>query len=118
MGSEKIDNKHGVGIMLNKRWRQRSIDTEYINQRAISTTIMVNRQRIKLMSVYFSQSGYADHHIEKCTKTIEKTHCKLQKIHSTNWWRLHCRTGDLITEMNVIVLADTHSTRESNEVTG
>ena len=117
MGSEKIDNKHGVGIMLNKRWRQRSIDTEYINQRAISTTIMVNRQRIKLMSVYFSQSGYADHHIEKCTKRsrntlqiAKDTFHKLVETSLPNW--------DLITEMNVIVLADTHSTRESNEVTG
>ena len=42
--------------MLNKRWRQRIIDTEYINERAITTTILVNRQHIKLMSVYFSHS--------------------------------------------------------------
>ena len=33
---EKFGNKHGVGIMLNNRWRQRIIDTEYINERAIS----------------------------------------------------------------------------------
>ena len=60
------------GIMLNKKWRQRIIDTEYINERAISTTIVVNRQRIKLMSVYFTHSGYADHHMEKMYKMIEK----------------------------------------------
>ena len=53
MGAGKYDNKHGVGIMLNKRWRKRTIDTEYINERAITTTILVNRQHIKLMSVYF-----------------------------------------------------------------
>ena len=57
--------------MLNKRWRN-NIDTEYINERAITTTIMVNRQHIKLMSVYFPHSKYADHHIEKMHKTIEK----------------------------------------------
>ena len=68
MGAGKYGNKHGVGIMLNERWRQRIIDTEYINERAITTTIMVNRQCIKLMSVYFTHSGYADHLIEKCTK--------------------------------------------------
>ena len=33
---------------------------------------MVNHQRIKLVSVYFTHSGYADHHIEKLYKTIEK----------------------------------------------
>ena len=72
MGFGQFDNKHGVGIMLNKRWRQRIIDTEYINERAITTTILVNRQHIKLMSVYFTHSKYADHHIEKMYKTIEK----------------------------------------------
>ena len=71
MGAEKYDNKHGVGNMLNKRWRK-IIDTEYINERAITTTILVNRQHIKLMSVYFPHSKYADHHIEKMYKTIEK----------------------------------------------
>ena len=51
MGAGKYDNKHGVGIMLNKKWRQRIINTEYINERAITATIVVNRQRIRLMSV-------------------------------------------------------------------
>ena len=78
MGAGRFDNKHGVGIMLNKKWRQRIIDTEYINERAITTAIVVNRQRIKLMSVYFRHSGYADHHIDKMYKTIEKhtANCK------------------------------------------
>ena len=57
--------------MLNKRWRKRIIDTEYINERAITTTILVKRQHIKLMSVYFPHSKYADHHVEKMYKTIE-----------------------------------------------
>ena len=72
MSAGKYDNKHGVGIMLNKRWRKRIIDTEYINERAITTTILVNRQHINLMSVYFPHSKYADHQIEKMYKTIEK----------------------------------------------
>ena len=78
MGAGKYDNKHGVGIMLNKKWRQRIINTEYINERAITATIVVNRQRIRLMSVQFSHSGYADHYIEKMFKTIEKhtANCK------------------------------------------
>ena len=72
VGAGTYDNKHGVGIMLNKRWRKRIIDTEYINERAVTTTILVNRQHIKLMSVSFPHSKYADHHIEKMYKTIEK----------------------------------------------
>ena len=72
MGSGKFDNKHGVGVMLNNSWRQRIIDTEYIHERAITATIVVNRQHIKLMSVYFTHSRYADHLIEKMYRTIEK----------------------------------------------
>ena len=73
MGAGKYDNKQGVGIMLNKKWRQRIIDTEHINERAITATKVVNRRRIKLMSVYFLHSGYADHHIEKCSKRSRST---------------------------------------------
>ena len=47
MGAGKYDNKHGDGVSLIKKWKQRTIDTEHINERAISTTTMVNRQRIK-----------------------------------------------------------------------
>ena len=103
MGSGKFDNKHGVGIMLNKRWRQRIIDTENINERAITTTILVNRRRIDLMSVSFLHSKYVDHHIEKMYKTIEKhmAHCNkyipsLEETSMLSW--------DLVMERNVKVL--------------
>ena len=75
MGTGKYENKHGIGILLNKKWRQRIIDTEYIS----------DRQRIKLMSVYFTHSGYADHHIEKMCKTIEN--------HTANYKRYIPITG-------------------------
>ena len=52
------DNKHGVGIMLNKKWMHRIVDTEYINELAITATIVVNHQRIKLMSVVLSPLGF------------------------------------------------------------
>ena len=58
--------------MLNEKWRQKIIDTEYINERAITTTILVNHQRINLMSVYLLHSGNAEHHVEKMYRTIEK----------------------------------------------
>ena len=48
------------------------MDTEYINERAIKTTILVDRQHIDLMSVYFPHWKYADHHIEKMYKTFDK----------------------------------------------
>ena len=92
MGTGTYDNKHGVGIMLNKWWRKRIIDTEYINERAITTKVLVNRQHIKLMSVYFPHSKYADHHIEKKNKTIEehmlikkKTFQSLEETSMLSW---------------------------------
>ena len=117
MGAGKYENKHGVGIMLNKRWRKINIDTEYINERAIKTTILVNRQHIDLMSVYFPHSKYADHHIEKMYKTIEKhmTNNKkcIQSLEETSML-----SWDLEKERNVKVLASTPLTKVTREVTG
>ena len=45
-------------------------DTAYINERATTTTIMVNHHPIKLMSVYFPLSGCPDHHIENMYRTV------------------------------------------------
>ena len=64
MGAGKFENRHGVGILLNK--------TEYIDERAIATLSTVNKQKIMLMSVYFPHTGYADHHVEKAYRTLEK----------------------------------------------
>ena len=98
MGSGKFDNKHGLGMMLNKRWRQRIIDTEYINERAITTTVVVNRQHIGLMSVYFTHSRYADHHIDQTYKTIEKP------------WRTAINTYPSLEETSMLSLGPSNGT--------
>ena len=92
MGSGKLNNKHGVGIMLNKRWRQRIIDTEYINERAITTTILVNRQHIKLMSVYFPTQNMRITTLRRCTKqsrntwrTVISTYQSLEETSMLSW---------------------------------
>ena len=89
--------------MLNRRWRKRIVDTNYISERAIKTTIMVNRRRIDLMSVYFSHSKYADHHIEKMYKTIEKHMPNEKKVHPYHWWRLQRRVRPRNRDQNVKV---------------
>ena len=88
MGAGKYDNKHAVGIMLNKKWRH-----EYIIERATTATIVVNHQGIKLMSVYFHHSGYATN-TSKNVHNDRETHDKLQKKHTDCWRRLQCRTGN------------------------
>ena len=91
-GSKKYNNTHGVGMLLNKKWQQIIIDIEYISERAITTTIVVNHQRIKLMSVYFPHSKYADNHVEKCTENLRTTRIPativyrlLEEISSLHW---------------------------------
>ena len=116
-GAGKYDNKQGVGIMLNKKWRQKIIDTEYINERAITATIVVNHQCIKLMSVYFTHSGHADHHVEKCTEQLRSTR-QTTEIAYRSLEETSMLSWDQVTELNVQVLVNTLSTEERRGVTG
>ena len=70
----KFENKHGVAIVVNKKWKHKMNRTNYMSERAIAPSITVNTQRVTLMSVYMPHSGYADYHVEKTYNTIEKSH--------------------------------------------
>ena len=108
MGSGKVENKHGIGILVNKKWRKHINWTDYISERAITTSITVNKQHVLLMIVYFTHSGYADHHVEKVYRSIEKlTKSKKQNM---NW--------DQGLVLNVSVLDRTHSKWETREENG
>ena len=54
MSAGKFESKHGVGLLLNKKWRKGINWTEYIyiymyiNERAIATSITIKRQRVLL----------------------------------------------------------------------
>ena len=53
MGVGKLeDNKHGVARFLNKKSPKNFNWTEYINERAIATSISANKLRITLLSVF------------------------------------------------------------------
>ena len=64
MDSGKYENQHGVGILVNKKWRNHIHWTDYISERATSTSITVNKQEILMMSVYLPHSSDGDHHVE------------------------------------------------------
>ena len=74
--------KHGVDIMLNKnkKWQQQIIDTEYSCDRS-------HRQSWRTTNA--SKSGYADHHVEKCTD-IEKHTTNDRQCIPIIWEGLHC----------------------------
>ena len=92
----------------------RIIDTEYINERAVTATIVVNHQRIRLMSVYFSHSGHADHHVEKCTEQLRSTR-QTTEIAYRSLEETSMLSWDQDKEQNVQVLANTHAQRRKPE---
>ena len=71
--SGKFTNKHGVAILLNKRWRKQINWVQCACERVVAMSISVNKQPITLMSVYMPHSGYPDHQVEKTYKTILTT---------------------------------------------
>ena len=70
--SGKFTNKHGVAIILNKRWRNRINWVECACERVVAASISIGRQPITLVSAYLPHSGYPDHHVEKTYKTTNK----------------------------------------------
>ena len=71
MGAGGFNQKHGVGILLNERWKRKIIKTENVRERMITDTIKYQHRRIELASVYFCHSGSTDVHIEKMYSCIE-----------------------------------------------
>ena len=68
--SGKFVNKHGVAILLNRRWKNPINWVQCACERVVAMSISVNKQPITLMSVYMPHSGYPDHRVEKTYKTI------------------------------------------------
>ena len=97
MGAGKYDNKHGVGIMLNKKWRQRIIDTEHINERAITATIVVNPPQTD--ECVFHPLGISGPSHRKHVRNDREAHDKFQKIHICCWRRLQVVGGDFNAEL-------------------
>ena len=115
MGAGKFENKHGVATLLNKEWRKINW-TEYINERAIATSITVNKQRITSMSVYFLHWGFADHHVERAYNSIEKI-AKSKKI-CTLWKETSMLNLVPVLELNASVLVRIPSKNQTAQVIG
>ena len=48
--SVKFTNKHGVAIIVNKRWKNKIKWVEYASERVVAASISVNKQPITLVS--------------------------------------------------------------------
>ena len=97
---------------------KRIIDTDYINERAIKTTILVNRRRIDLMSVCFPHTrNIRTTTSKRCTKLSRNT-CQTTKSASLSLVVISTLSWDLVKDRNVKVLASTPSTKATKEVIG
>ena len=83
--SGQFINKHGVAILLNKRWKNQVKWVQCESERVVAMSISANKQPIVLMSVYMPHSGYADHHVEKVHKPITKM-IERKKKHEDHRW--------------------------------
>ena len=70
--SGQFTNKHGVAILLNKRWKNQIKRVHCESERIVAMLISVNKHPIVMLSVYLPHSGYADHHVEKVYRTVAK----------------------------------------------
>ena len=70
--SGKFTNKHGVAIILNRRWTNQINWVACVCERVVAASISVNKQAITLLSTYLPHSGYPDHYVERTYKTISK----------------------------------------------
>ena len=56
MGAVEFDHTHGVGMLLNRKWKWKILKTEYTKERMVTVMLKVNRRKGVLTSVYFSQT--------------------------------------------------------------
>ena len=71
--SGKFTNKHGVAILLNRRWKNCINWIQYACERVVAMSISIYKHPVVLMSVFLPHSGFADHHVERTYKTIIDT---------------------------------------------
>ena len=103
MGAGGINQRHGVEILLKKRWKRQIIKTEHVIESMITTAMKCHQRRIELASVYFSHPGYADVHIQKMHKCIEN-HCNKKKNILRPSRALSTLSLDLVMTLNVTTL--------------
>ena len=68
--SGNFTNKHGVAILLNRRWKNKINWVQCACERVVAASITVNKQPIILVSAYLPHSGYPDNQVERTYKTI------------------------------------------------
>ena len=114
MGAGRYENKHGVAIIVNEKWKYKVNWTNCISERMIATSITVNKQPITVLSVYMPHSGYADDHVEKTYNMIQsrltRAYKSSEEISTLNW--------DQVLVLSKQELGNTLSKRQTTEENG
>ena len=96
---------------------KRIILTEHINERAIATSITVNRQRIMLMGVHFHHTEYADPTSKRAYKSTRENH-KLQENHANRRRKTSTLNLVPVLDLNASVLDRMPSKNQTAEEIG
>ena len=73
MGAGKFENKHGVGLLVIKKWRKHSNWTELVHQRTSHGNVDHSQQTTCIVDeCVLLPLEYADHHVERAYRSIEK----------------------------------------------
>ena len=76
-GAGGLENKHGVGILVNRNWTKKIHWIGYINERMLTTLVQIRRKKVVLSSVYFLPAEHVNNHVEKMHTCMEHyTKCR------------------------------------------
>ena len=114
--SGKFSNKHGVAIIVSRKWKNKITWVECASERVVAASESVNKQPITLVSAYLPHNGYPDHQVERAYETIRRVIDKDENMKNRRWLQRWAWFRDWYRVIKC--LATTHSTRRTTEMNG
>ena len=78
-GSGGTAGKHGVGILLHRKWSHRVQNFEAVHSRLAFLDVCVACRNMRIIVAYFPHCGYSDANIEKLYKEVETNIAEARK---------------------------------------
>ena len=112
MGAGQYENRHGVVILMNKKWRTRINDIEHINERAINyndhgkpSSNQADERALSPLGVCWPS------HWDNAQDQSRSTRIPVRRTYKNCRRRFQRRIGTRVMELNVSVLDRTHSNK-------
>jgi len=72
VGSGGTSSKHGVAILIHKKWKRHVVQFRPINERVAYVDVERGKFKIRIISAYFPHSGYSDTHVQELYDILNK----------------------------------------------